>query len=188
MILIKVPTKWINICKKFAEDSSNSSKKLWMKDGTPDNKIETDIFTGKMGEVAVHLYLKEVGLNINEPDFVIYKGRQKSWDADLMDEDFNYHCKTQSSNSANKYGISWILQCSSTRKDKLFTTDSDRDIFVGSVLDEEKSEVHIYFLGHWQEIRKFGLIEAPRLAYFAESKRSIYFESTLKYPEINRLI
>lgn len=66
-------------------------------------------YIGKLGELAVYLYLRDK-VNITKPDFEIYHGKRKSWDSDLKSEDINISIKTQDFRSANRFGISWTFQ------------------------------------------------------------------------------
>lgn len=66
-------------------------------------------YVGKLGELAVYLYLKDEH-DITEPDFKIYKAKDKSWDSDLKVEDKCLSIKSQDIKSAKKFGLSWTFQ------------------------------------------------------------------------------
>lgn len=66
-------------------------------------------YIGKMGELATFLYLRK-GYEINEPDFKIYHGKDKSWDSDLKVGKVHISIKTQDISSAKRFGLSWTFQ------------------------------------------------------------------------------
>lgn len=83
-------------------------------------KIKNDIFVGKLGEWAVYNALKPHFPDLKEPDHNIYKGRKKSHGADLETEDgaYKFAIKTQSMDSLEKYGNSYLLEKDSVAKFK----------------------------------------------------------------------
>jgi len=64
--------------------------------------IKFQIITGKLAEIAV----SELIPNCSKPDFRIYDTKNKSFDADLTDEWYNYHVKSIETESATRFGIS----------------------------------------------------------------------------------
>jgi len=66
-------------------------------------------YVGKLGELAVYLYLKD-SYDITEPDFKIYEVKDKSWDSDLKIENEHLSIKAQDIQSAKKFGLSWTFQ------------------------------------------------------------------------------
>lgn len=93
-------------------------------------KITDDIKTGKMAEIAVFDFLTGKNFKCNEPDFEIYTARKKNFNQDLIavkdDKTWHIHVKSQKSEQADKYGISWMFQ----KKDKLITKPKEEDVIV----------------------------------------------------------
>lgn len=129
MTLIKIPTYWKKKCEKFAEEAIESSKNLYYYRGTKNlDKIKEDIYVGKMGEVGVYLHLK--GYGCSKPDFAIYKGRRKSFDADLFVNQIPTHVKSQTKESANRYGNSYLFQ-----KSDPVVINPNEDLFYGTLVE-----------------------------------------------------
>src|SRR5438874_2666458 len=94
----------IQKAKKFAEavvgtvdytDSNQSTK----------SKIQDDHFISKLGEEAVKKVFEERGSKVVGPDYTIYHGKRKSWNAVLLINDIEVAVKTQKRSAANKYGL-----------------------------------------------------------------------------------
>jgi len=66
-------------------------------------------YIGKLGELAVYLYLKDKH-NITKPDFKIYETKNKSWDSDLKISNKHLSIKTQDVKSAKRFELSWTFQ------------------------------------------------------------------------------
>lgn len=80
-------------------------------------KIERDHYVSKLGEEAVALVLASRHLVVRGPDYTIYRGREKSWEADLFVAGVPLHVKTQTADSGDRYGHSWTFQNSARRRD-----------------------------------------------------------------------
>lgn len=65
----------------FVESSYNDYY-VRKRNANPD-KIKKDIWIGKLAEVGVSQYIMSIGGPMLEPDFNIYSGKNKNWDADL---------------------------------------------------------------------------------------------------------
>ena len=121
---IKLEQHIYDICEKFAYEVNPTTK--YADCGQNDmNKRLTDNIIGKVGEFAAYTELcalgKEYGFITTPPDTKIYKGRQKSWRADMLINCADgYLCvavKAQSLSQALKYSFSGTFQCASFRKD-----------------------------------------------------------------------
>ncbi len=80
-------------------------------------KVADDHFVSKLGEAAVRQVMITLGFTVDGPDYAIYEGRQKSWDADLLINGRGVAVKTQRRSTAQKFGLSWTFQCGSQRRD-----------------------------------------------------------------------
>jgi len=180
LVRIKVSRYYIRRCEIFALACAETNKARYRNRGQVSiDKVISDIFVGKMGECAVCIHKKSLGLKCSSPDFKIYKGRGKSYAADLRVGDKLIHCKTQSRRSADLYGISWILQAREGDADKLFKFRTLNDVAVLCVMLDDQTvsilaEVSITWLFDQ------GLIEEPKLKWFIGIKKAIYWESVKK--------
>lgn len=180
MIDVLIPQEWIDRCEQFSLACAQTNVSRYRTRGQMSiDKIVSDIFVGKMGECAVYLHKISLGVICTEPDFSIYKGRKKSYDADLTSGNDKIHVKTQSLNSATKYGTSWILQSKEGDMDKLFKFRTEKDKAALCVM---KSENIVTILVELTMTFLFdnNLIEDPRLKWFLGIKKAIYWESVQK--------
>jgi len=141
------------------------------------DKIVKDITTGKLGEIGAYKLLRSHGFDVSKPDFEIYESRRKSFDADLCGSGFNGHCKSQNGESADKYGISWILQWGGKgygHTDKLFKSRSKEDFLIPTLVHD--TEVEIFGIIPVETLFAGGFIKKPRITWLADTKRAIYYE------------
>jgi hypothetical protein len=121
-------------CTEFAGQQVGTSRSKYSQRGQSNSqRITKQIADGKMGEMICRQYLLSNGYPCNEPDFEIYTARHKSFDADLQSCS-PVHVKTQCSDSASRYGASWVFQAGGAgfgNKDPLLdSTSSDWAMFV----------------------------------------------------------
>lgn len=136
-------------------------------------KIRNDHFISKVGEIAVSKVFLSMNCEVEGPDFKIYRGRKKSWDADLKIDGEDLAVKTQSSYAAKKYGLSWTFQCGSPRIDPLL---SSLDSWVCFVKYEERNNKCIVFPP--KQIKDLnGKFKHPKLSYLKGKKVVIYAEN-----------
>ncbi len=161
------------LCEHFAEKvvSTNLDCYKDRKQHSVD-KIKKDILIGKLAEWGVffvYCFLRKK-INITSPDMKIYPAKDKSFDADLKFGLFNLHVKSQTSESAYRYGDSWIFQS----KDPLFVSANEYDIIIGCRVDlqEDGALVEIKLEKPFDNL-KFG---EPKLAKFCGTKKTIYLK------------
>lgn len=120
----------VTICTHFAERSYKSSADMYAsRKQVNESKIKQDIMLGKLAEFGVYfIYLANGRTNITAPDLNIYPAKQKSFDPDLRWGLFNLHIKSQTIESANRYGDSWVFQSN----DPAVKSPNEYDIFVGT--------------------------------------------------------
>lgn len=82
-------------------------------------KVSDDHFVSKLGEEAVRQVMVELGFTVEGPDYTIYEGKKKSWDADLKVNGRDVAVKTQRRTTAQKFGLSWTFQCGNQRRDAI---------------------------------------------------------------------
>lgn len=162
------------ICEHFAERVLITNKDEYSKRKQFNlSKIKNDILLGKLAEWGVYfIYLSEGRININIPDMSIYSAQHKSFDADLHWGLYNLHIKSQSFESSNRYGDSWIFQA----KDPLFEFSNEYDIVIGCRVftDEinETARVEILLAKQFKTL-VFG---ETKLSKFSGNKRALYLK------------
>lgn len=141
------------------------------------SKIWDDIFYGKLAEWGVYfIYLERGKTNLNPPDMTIYTAKQKSYEPDLKYGLFNLHIKSQTYQSAERYGDSWMFQS----KDPLFEYPNEYDIMIGCRVSIHESSKD-FIEGAFVEIKlekQFNklVISEPRLSKFQGMKKTVYLK------------
>lgn len=138
-------------------------------------KIEQDHFFSKLGEEAVAAVFRDYDLHVEGPDYAIYPGRYKSWDADLTIDDRDVAVKTQSKTSADRYGLSWTFQAGSYRRDPILAIP---DYWVALVLCNDQNahfECAVFPLRQIKNLPfgdpKLERLKGEKLVVYAESLR-----------------
>jgi len=135
---------------------------------------------GALGEIGIYRMLKRLGMKVSPPDFNVYEAKNKSYDADLSDKDgYRFHCKSQSRESEEAYGGSYILQYGGNGEghvDKLFKRRTNRDFLIPCLVDVDAKEVIIYGCIKVETLFKKDLIKMPRVKWLEFSKRAVYLE------------
>lgn len=165
------------LCENFANRVVSTNIEEYSKRKQIDtSKIVTDILYGKLAEWGVYfIYLSRGRTNISTPDMIIYPPYQKSFDADLTWGLYQIHVKSQTFESANKFGESWIFQA----KDPLFVHPSEYDILIGCRVQIIRTNGSIS--GCLVEIRlekpvKNLKINEPKMSKFKTNKKAIYLK------------
>lgn len=131
-----------------------------------------DLVAGALGEIATYKALKKAGHDLAKPDFTIYEKGQKSFDSDLRIMKKRFHVKSQTKESAKRYGPSWLLQ----RHDPLFKGSGYNHYMVPTVVDVETNEVEILGIFPMATIMNKGLVGECTVPYFRKTKVAIYFK------------
>jgi hypothetical protein len=102
---------YYDMCNQYAKDELASTYEQKMKR----NQFNTTAMvhqttTGKLAEWAVTLHFTEKENTISDPDMEIYPAWKKSFDADLQLDGYDLHVKSQSVESAQRFGTSWMFQ------------------------------------------------------------------------------
>ncbi|BAZ18658.1 hypothetical protein NIES4071_105430 (plasmid) [Calothrix sp. NIES-4071] len=135
-------------------------------------KVWKDYFIGKIGEEAVYAAFQRFTDNVTKPDYNIYHGKNKSWDADLKVNEIELSVKAQSKSSADKYGLSWTFQCGKYRRDIILDDLSAWVCFVKCNDTDDYYECVVYPPLQIKEI-VFG---EPKLARLRGEKKVVYAE------------
>lgn len=171
----------IDKCQAFALERIGLSEDLYRKRGEArKSKMVEDICVGTMAEWACYSYLKDKAascVEITEPDMTIYEKRKKSFSPDLqytaVTEVFNIHVKSQTHESANKYGASWLFQ----KEDKLFKSAGENDYIAFCLV--EGSKVDIMAIVKVLELVERDLLAEPKVFQYKHSKKAIYLDQVL---------
>jgi len=131
-----------------------------------------DILAGSMGEYATTLALRRRGIAASLPDFCIYKGRQKSYKADLSCNKNEYHVKSQTTDSRDKYGNSWLLQ----RTDPMLKDPKDNEYLIFTNVDIDKATVEILGCVKVKDIIDNDLIGECKVNWFRKTKVALYWD------------
>ena len=145
-VTVELKPRDLEKAKNFAEARLEKSIDQYSRRGqTNIDKIKYDITIGALGEIGIYRMLKRLGIKVSPPDFNIYEAKNKSYDADLHDKDgYRFHCKSQSRDSADTYGNSYILQYGGNGNghiDKLFKSRTNRDFLIPCLVDIDTKEV-----------------------------------------------
>lgn len=135
-------------------------------------KRKRDQITGKLGEFAVYLFLKDKYPDLTEPDCNIYEKKNKTWDFDLKAKDINIHVKTQDYASSLKYSLSWTFQ----KNDKeIFKSNSDNQYVAFVSADIDKKFALVKSVLRLDTLHKCNMFKEPKLPQLRATKVVVYF-------------
>ena len=162
-------------CIKFSTDvdtSFYSTRNQHNKD-----KRTRDSLIGKLGEIAVYQTLLPKFPKITQPDFKIYKPKEKSWDFDLKDSSFNLHIKTQDVKIGKKFGTSWIFQSQGFSYDKeIFDRTSPNQHVAFVSLDLDSKLAYIRAIVSLDFLHDNAQFEEPAVHQLRGIKKAVYWE------------
>lgn len=138
-------------------------------------KIRDDHFVSKLGEEAVRQVFESFALQVQGPDYTIYKGKQKSWDSDLQVNGASLAVKTQRRSAAKRYGLSWTFQKSRFRTDPVLQNPEAWVCFVE--FDDIATNPYFTIFPPFQ-IKNLPF-KAPRLTRLLDKKIAVYAEDFL---------
>lgn len=139
-------------------------------------KIRDDHFVSKLGEEAARLLFERRGAVVKGPDYTVYAGREKSWDADLKVNGIEVAVKTQRRSAAHRYGLSWTFQDSPERRDPILDM---QEAWVCLVVYEDLKEGYECIVYPLRKIKQL-IFEAPRLSKLIGKKQAVYLETLQK--------
>lgn len=174
-------------CAEFAQQQIATSRAHYKRrNQSNSSRIVKQITDGKMGEILTAKYLRTIGFVCNEPDFEIYSSKQKSFEADLFCGQGkikqHVHVKTQNSQSAARYGASWVFQAGGAgygHSDPcLDTSNDDWCVFVTLDCNDENARI----VGPLRMTDVHQHFKDPKLAHLVGIKKCVYLEdiSTIK--------
>ena len=140
-------------------------------------KIQDDHFVSKLGEEAVKFVFEARDCKIEGPNYTIYSGKRKSWDADLKINELEVAVKTQRRSAAKRYGLSWTFQDSPERRDPILDMPN---AWACLVVYEDLKEGHECMVYPLRKIKQL-IFEAPRLSRLVGKKQAVYLETLQKH-------
>jgi hypothetical protein len=174
-MILQASAEDIERCYEFAQAQYKTSSGMYAQRGQTDKvAIIRQIAQGKIAELMVYKYLKQQ-FSVREPDFQIYTGRRKSYEADLTDGFLRFHIKAQDYESARRYGVSWVF----TPKDPLLTEPAAEDILVLVLLKNDTVKI-MGFLSALTAQEK-GLYADPKLKRLKGLKAVLYLKTITKH-------
>lgn len=173
-------------CEDFAKNSvSTNSDKYAKRNQFNVEKIKKDIRNGKIAEECVYEKLVNILPNLSKPDHQIYDKKNKSWSADLQDQNIKVAVKSQDVESAIHFGESWVFQYSNNGKfdtdQEVFNKKDDNHYvtFVSLNVPKRSGEIKAIVKINWLHDKKlFKEMKKPQLR---NNKIAVYFNDLLKF-------
>ena len=167
---------YYSLCHQYAKDELAST---WEQKNKR-NQFNKDAMIhqttcGKIAEWACTLFFTDKPCTISDPDMKIYDKYQKSFDADLTVDGLDLHVKSQSTESAKRFGTSWMFQYNGRgggHRDPLLGYANGLVAFC--VVDFKKKQVTLEGVCEFAKIRE--KLREPVKASLKNTKRCIYLE------------
>ena len=178
-------TFYYNLCHQYACDELESTfEQRKRRNQFNKNAMITQTTCGKLAEWACTLYFLDKGEPISDPDMEIYTASKKSFDADLQVDGHDLHVKSQTTESATRFGTSWMFQYSGKGTghcDPLLKKENGLVAFC--VVDMKSHKVQIVGVCEFDKIRH--KLREPMKEVLKKTKRCIYLEDLCKNDFIN---
>jgi len=174
--IIQLPTAAVERATAFA-DAVTTTVNYRDSNQSVREKIRDDHFVSKLGEEAVRFVFEQRDCKIAGPDYRIYSGKGKSWDADLRINELEVAVKTQRRSAAKRYGLSWTFQDSPERRDPILDMP---EAWVCLVVFEDLKEGYECMVYPLRKIKQL-IFEAPRLSKLVGKKQAVYLETLQKF-------
>ncbi len=189
---VKISKEIKDICKEFADNSVGTSAGYYNnRNQSNPFVIKNQIYTGKIGEFAAHLYLKDFLPNITAPDCNIYTSKNKSFDTDLKSEDMRFHIKSQSKKSATQYGSSWTFQNGSKKTGakghidtEVFGSDTTFQFVCFVQVDDSSSIANVLAIVPLEVLHQNKLFKDPVLEKLKGIKQVVYYDDLKAYEDL----
>lgn len=171
--IVDLQPKLIAACEAFADlriENGDSYSDSYQGDKIKNKK---DILVGALGEVALRRFL---GPACSLPDFTYYGKEDKSYSSDMMYKGHKIAVKTQWSDAARRFGLSWTFQLatSSRREDPIVSNPSG---FIALCLAHEAGQaVTVQALLRATDIIP-EFLEPPKLAKLKDVKTCLYWST-----------
>jgi len=176
MIEIIVTPQVIEIATRFANEVIGTNHYYSNRGQSNKDTIIHQIFVGKIGEFAVRQWYIQKGFACSEVDVTVT--RKKTFEPDLRVDGHACHVKSQSMESAQRFGISWTFQFAGSkgaghRDHEIFDTYSEHDRVIFCVVNPPAVKIMAEI--KVSDLHKLSLFDLPKKKELAEYKRVIYF-------------
>ena len=180
---IKIKKRWIDDASVFAEQSIETNINVYAKRNQKNlDKGKLDNRNGKIGEMVAFDFLKEFFDDLSAPDLTVYSVKNKSWEKDLISKvgGKKFGVKSQTIESAKKYGESWVFQNedSGIHGDKDKKDDDNFIVFVLLDVAEKLGWIRGIVKVKW--LHENGLFKPMKLLHL-KSKRAVYYEDLAEH-------
>ena len=166
--IIEIKQEWKEICRTFANEVNGTTN--YSDSNQPrSQRVLKNHYDGKISEFAV-----SEAFGTEPPDVKIYKGKQKSWDADLNAGQEQYAVKSQTLDSFQRYSPSMTFQNGWKRKDKILS-EPDAPVIYCLLLEDRALVSPIFRI-------KELVFGPPKLEKLAGEKTVAYLEKS--HPEL----
>ena len=173
---VHIPSDIVTHANAFA-DTVTSTVNYRDSNQSAKEKIRDDHFVSKLGEEAVRLVFEARKCKVEGPDYNVYSGKGKSWEADLKVNALDVAVKTQRRSAANRYGLSWTFQDSPERCDPILDLS---EAWVCLVVYEDLKDGYECVVYPLRKIKQL-IFEAPRLRKLVGKKQAVYLETLQKH-------
>ena len=174
--IVHLPPEAVARATAFA-DSVTSTVNYRDSNQTVREKIRDDHFVSKLGEEAVKFVFEARNCQVEGPDYQVYAGKGKSWEADLKVNGLEVAVKTQRRSAANRYGLSWTFQDSPERRDPILDMP---DTWVCLVAYEDLKDGHECVVYPLRKIKQL-IFEEPYLKKLVGKKQVVSLETLQKH-------
>jgi len=174
--IIQLPTAAVERATAFA-DAVTTTVNYRDSNQSVREKIRDDHFVSKLGEEAVRFVFEQRDCKVVGPDYTIYAGKGKSWDADLRINELEVAVKTPRRSAAKRYGLSWTFQDSPERRDPILDMP---EAWVCLVVFEDLKDGYECVVYPLRKIKQL-IFEAPRLSKLIGKKQAVYLETLQKF-------
>jgi hypothetical protein len=136
------------------------------------SKINEDTIVGALGEICFHRVYSNIDPSLSSPDFTLYTKERKSFSADLKSDSFDFHVKSQSLESSQRHGISWLFQ----KSDPLYRRPTPRDWLVFCIVDMGRHQVNFLGFASAVDIKEKDAWGIPNSPKYRDTKVALYFD------------
>lgn len=121
---MKLSPEYFKRCMQFANDIIDTNYSFYKtREQNNRDRILFQIAYGKLAEWIAYIHIVSHGVWCTPPDMNVYDEDSKTYDADLVSEKYDIHVKSQTKESMEQYGASWMFQ----DNDPLIMRPSNRD-------------------------------------------------------------
>lgn len=176
MIEIIVTSQEIENATRFANEVVGTNHYYSNRGQSNKDTIIHQVFVGKVGEYAVRQWYIQKGFTCSEVDITVT--RKKTFEPDLLVDGQACHVKSQSMESAQRFGISWTFQYAGSSKSghrdyEIFDTYSEHDRVVFCVVSPPVVKIMAEVMV--PDLHQLGLFDLPKKKELMEYKRVVYF-------------